>query len=304
MTRRETGRFPGMAILMLALAMSAPAWGLITVCPSSASSTPLATFTPPPDAGTGCSVTNLVFSNFNVGTATGSINGVGLVATCISPDGPGNPACIPGNFQPTAGDIFLTSAAAIGIRLTSPLVRGSNTSDCDSNTGPQTVGFAAWCISGKNQSLVSTVSYQIAAATPGDLISQIGLGATVVSHANVSTAVAFREVCLGSAFTNMVGGASGCAGGAGSYFVLQIGSIQGNFTTLSGSIGTTFAGVTIVGVRDTVFLQTFNGGGSFAQLVFSDYTLDTPEPATFGVVSLSLVGLGLLRRYRRKSQRS
>ena len=304
MVNRKTAGFSKAAILIIALAISAPAWGSITVCPGGASSSPLTAFTPPPDASTGCSVTNLVYSNFSVGTATGTINGTALVATCISPDSPGNPPCIPGNFQPAAGDIFLTSAAAVGIGLTSPLIRGANGLDCDSNTGPQNVGLAAWCVSGKNQSLVSTVSYQIASATPGDLISQIGLGATVVSHANVTTAVFFREVCLGSAFTNLVGGASGCAGGAANYFVLQVGAVEGNFNTLTQTIGTTFSGVNLVGVRDTAFLQTFNGAGSFAEILYADFTADTPEPATFGLVSLSLVGVGLLRRSRRKPRRS
>jgi hypothetical protein len=59
-----------------------------------------------------------------------------------------------------------------------------------------------------------------------------------------------------------------------------------------------FGGVYNIAVRDTVYLLTNNGEGAFADVQF--FTFDVPEPATFGLIGLSLTGLAFLR-YRRKA---
>ena len=48
-----------------------------------------------------------------------------------------------------------------------------------------------------------------------------------------------------------------------------------------------------------MYLLTNNGEGSFADIYVFDFTLDTPEPATFSMIGAGLAGLGLMA-FRRK----
>jgi hypothetical protein len=102
--------------------------------------------------------------------------------------------------------------------------------------------------------------------------------------------VVFREFCLGTTTFSQ-----SCTG----YGVLQIGAVNGKFTTLSQSASATFAGVTDIAIRDTVYLQVFGPTGEFAGVTNFDL-LTTPEPATLGMVGLALAGLGALRFRKRK----
>jgi len=178
---------------------------------------------------------------------------------------------------PTAGTVDLNALAG-GIRLTSFVA-------CDSNTAtPNT-----FCIQGKNQTLVSSITYNL--QSTGPLISLMELDGTVISHANTTTAAVFREFCLGvTTFT--------CTSASPNYRVLQIGSVNGKFTTLNQSVSTTFAGVFDIAIQDTVFLQVFGPTGEWAGV--TNFELFTPEPATFGLVGLALAGLGALRFRKRK----
>jgi hypothetical protein len=62
-------------------------------------------------------------------------------------------------------------------------------------------------------------------------------------------------------------------------------------TTAPGSAGIEWTGfnpVTQVAIRDTVYLFTHNGEGSFADIDSIDFA--APEPATLGMVGLALGG--------------
>jgi PEP-CTERM motif-containing protein len=260
---KNTPMFKRLWMVAIPIVIAAPAWAAIVPCPASPTFLSTIPVTPP----NGCNSGFNQFTNFVVTSGTtDTINGVALAAT---------------NWPtpPTAGSIDLNALAG-GIRLTSFVT-------CDSNTAtPNT-----FCVQGKNQTLASSITYDL--HTTGPLISLMELDGTVISHANTTTAVVFREFCLGLTTFDQT-----CGGDASKYRVLQVGSVQGNFSTLSQNVSTTFAGVFDVAIRDTVYLQTFNGEGSFAAV--TSFDLFTPEPATFGLVGLALAGLGALRFRKRK----
>src|SRR5260221_4006219 len=126
---------PMFKLLMVAilLAFAAPAWAGIVPCPASPTFLSTIPVTPP----NGCNSGFNQYSNFVVTSGTtGTINGVALVATTWA-------------TPPTAGSIDLNALAG-GIRLTSLI-------GCDSNTAtPNT-----FCIQGKNQTLASSITYDL-----------------------------------------------------------------------------------------------------------------------------------------------
>jgi hypothetical protein len=139
--------------------------------------------------------------------------------------------------------------------------------------------------------MASSMTYEMHSTVPNS-ITQLVLDGTVFSHSSGksgATAAVFREFCLGTTVFSQ-----SCTG----YGFLQIGSVQGKFTTLSQGFATTFTGVTDIAIRDTVYLQVFGPTGEYAGI--QGFDLFTPEPATFGLVGLALAGLGAVRFRKRK----
>lgn len=255
-------------------------------CPTN---TPLSTFTPPPDSNEGCLVVNNTFVSFAVPQAgvgqftlpdPTSINGVLLTANTVP--------------TPTPAQIFVMESPDYpgSVRFSSPgpsKDNKGNPNNLDTNSCTSSTGSLGWCIQGADQVLVSSFTY---VGNYTNAVSLIGLTGIAVSHSSGgggATAVVFREFCPDTATF-----AQGCA----NYGVLQGGAINGNFNTLPFTLSLNLATATTqVAFRDTVFLDTNNGTGSFAAVMAFD--LFTPEPATFWLLGTALVGLGFAR-FRRK----
>jgi len=258
---KNTGMFKRLWMVAIPLALAAPTWA--SICPGAP--TPLS---PSFTNSTGCTVGNNQFSNFVVTSGTtGMINGITLAAeTWPTP--------------PTATTINL-SAAGGGIDLTSLVTCGTPTANITPNT---------FCVGGTPSAEVSSITYDLHAVS--GTISQLELDGTVFTHSSGQTgaiATVFREFCLGTTVFSQ-----GCTG----YGVLQIGTLNGHNLNQPFSASTTFAGVTDIAIRDTVFLETFGPTGEYAGI--SNFDLLTPEPATLGMVGLALAGLGALRFRKRK----
>src|SRR4029077_1690806 len=225
---KNTGMFRRLLMVAIPLALAGPTWA--SICPGAP--TPLS---PSFTNATGCTVGNNQFSNFVVGTIPLSppasptiINGITLANTTWP-------------TPPTASTIDL-NAFGSGIDLTTPGTCGTPTATITPNT---------FCIGGGpapgvGYNLASTMTYDLHAVS--GTISQLALDGTVVSHssgASGATAVVFREFCLGTTIFSQ-----SCTG----YGVLQVGAVNGHFTTLSQSASTMFTGVTDIAIRDTVYL--------------------------------------------------
>jgi hypothetical protein len=234
----------------------------------------------PPDPANGCQVLNVQFSNFMVGTDVGDT----IAGHLLGP----NTVPVPG-----AGNVLLTTALGsfAGIELSpSPANLPNGKGFCKSNSGP-----GGWCIQGANQSLASSVTFQMVAVN-GISISSLDLLASVDVHASGSgvllgaSALVFQEICPGITVF-----AQNCTG----YQVIQVGLFNAKNQNLVSSGFSSFAPTTMVAVRETVYLFTHGGSGSFADI--DSFDVLTPEPATFGLVGLALAGLGALRIRKRKA---
>jgi hypothetical protein len=265
-------RNPGIFVLSMGLIFAGTASAVIIPCPGTP--TALGTIGSPSSSSNGCTSGNLQFANFSIGAATGSINGVTLINTTSN------------EIQPNGANIFL-SATDGGFGWTST----ANASTCRSNANDD--GF---CVQGANRALVSSITYNVT-TTNGNQVDGILAAATLISHSSGgggATAILFREYCPGgSAFSQ------NCAG----YGVLQIGAVNGNFNTISGSATAVFSPAANVWVRDTVFLTTNNGAGSFAYLQSADFGLLTPEPSTLVLLGSALTILGAIRWRGRRVHR-
>jgi hypothetical protein len=218
----------------------------------------------------GCNAGSIQFSNFVTGVVSSPTTILGTVVAANA-----------WAATPTTSTVDL-NAFGTNMQITTP-------GTCDSNTATP----GTYCIQGANQSMSATLSYSMHATVTA--ISSMELSGTVVSHSSGgggATAAIFREMCLGtSTFT--------CVAGDANYVAISIGAVQGQFQTLSQSAVTSFAtAVTDIAVRDTVFLQTQNGNGSFAEVTVFDAFV--PEPATLSLVGFALAGLGALRFRKRK----
>jgi hypothetical protein len=268
----------------LAAMATVPAWGTATSCPPNPTLQSLAVVLANTSPAGGCVTTDLQFDSFTLGTAAGEvINGITLLPT-TTPPAPGTVT------PPTTAQIFLTSApnSADGIQFTSP---GPGPGGSCTASG----GSLGWCIQGGNQVIDQTITYNVTVLSSA--INTIGVDVSITSHSSGqggAVAAYFREICVGGVFTG-----SSCGG---TEYILQEGGLVGKFQTQefvqNANTGILPAG-TQVQIRDIVYLTTQGATGSFADVDFVSF-IDTPEPATFGLMGLALAGLGVLR-YRRKA---
>ncbi|MEO8028468.1 MAG: PEP-CTERM sorting domain-containing protein [Bryobacteraceae bacterium] len=259
-----------MLVAAAGLSVIPGAFGAITSCPSSPSLLGLTTYL---GSGNGCSTVDATYTNFSVGTATGTINGVAL---------PGASTVL----IPSALQIFLATEPSNPrlLEFSSPGLLGPTSQNGCSNIS----GDLGWCIQGKNDVLVSSYTYT---ATFSNAISTFGIAGTALANGGVSTATVFREICLGQATFSQ-----GCA----NYLVVQGGAVNTNFSSLSFSSSVNFAPTNVIAIRDTVYLATANPNSSWATFLPYD-TIDSPEPATFGIMGAALAALGFARRRRKRS---
>jgi hypothetical protein len=281
-------KFPMSMLLfvVVALAFTASAWG--SIAPScSTPGGPISTY-PDPPTGNGCQSGNIQFSNFNVAPITGSSYNVGSGTYIIPVNTWASDALAPdiilSNGTSAPDSIHMTTAAP-GIPHTSTA--------CDSN------GFTpnAWCVQGNGTNQAVQITYLETAASGN--ISLMSLSAMVTTHSSGSgstaggTALVIREFCPGATTF-----AQGCT----NYGYMEAGLVNGKFqqdVLFSQLVDLGANSSSNVAVRDTIWLASFNGAGSFAYISYIDGV--TPEPATYGMVGLALAGLGALRFRKRKS---
>ena len=289
-------------LVVVALVTSVPSFADITACPNP---TPGA-LTPyqPTSATNGCSTIDATFHSFFIPSVP--VGQPTLGAGYTLPDLNNPPAIvILGNntvATPTPAQIFLVESPTNPgrIRFNSPGPATGKSADPATNFCGASSGSGGWCIQGADQSLVSSITY---VGNFNSAISIIGLTGTAVSHSSGgsgATAVVYREFCTGTATFDHKGTAA-TGGTCAEYGVLQGGAINGNFNTLPFNTAITLnASTNLVSFRDTVYLTTSNGTGSFASILSFDL-ITTPEPATFWLLSSALAGLGFVRFRRKRS---
>jgi hypothetical protein len=273
---------PKSAILAVLLSATLPVWGGISACPPNPTTVALSSISNPDlvGAGNGCWVGNSAFNafeNFTVGSlaSTYTIAGHTLLADS-------------GITSPTASQVFLTSSpTSDAIELSSPDTNGL----CDSSGSAASGG---WCVAkSAGQIMSSVMDYDIVVGTNG--LRYIGLAGTYTVHSSASTVAVFLEVC-----TNNTTFSQACAGGT--YSAIAAGTFQGGNVTQAFTLTQALSGLTVgesVAIQEIVYITTSNKG-DYGQVSALDL-LDTPEPATFGLVGLFLAGLGAAAAYRRKA---
>lgn len=312
--------FSSRVLLALAvLLVSAPAWATISACPAAATLLNASTPSPfplvPGSATIGCTVGNLQFSNFNVGTdsAGATIDGI-----LLGPNSTFSNGTIPDNTNP---QITLSSApGGYGIEFAGVPPNSPGVGCLPSLPNGTVQGY---CISGGNLSLASDTTYTMTAIN-GTTFDFIILQASVSEHtsagnANAANATVFREFCLGVATVTWgTNGQTACAAAGGTYGVVAVGTgfFGGHSNTYTpGAAGcdattvaqpgcpTMFAATTVAAIRDTVYLTTpSTGQGSWSAVGSFDFI--TPEPATFSMIGGGFAGLGLMAWRRKRKTRS
>ena len=263
---KNTRMFKRLLMLAIPLGLSAPAWASIVPCPVFPTTAAISTL--PSGAGNGCSNGNYQFTNFAVGTTTDTIGGIAIGANVTT------------FAVPTASTVDVGASAGEDLHFTTGAV-----SSC---------GAGLFCVSGKNQSLSSTITYEVSTADASMTIAGLDLTGTLHSHANATGAVLFLEVC-----PNAIVFSQGCT----NYQEAQLGQINGhNITIVNGLISVAFGLVNKAAVRETVYLTTAKGEGSDAEVdAFDSVSVaPVPEPATLSLVGLTLAGFGTLRFRRRR----
>jgi hypothetical protein len=297
---RKAVRLAGLAALLAGLCV--PAAAATTACVALSGTPPVGTpvgdFIPPPTPTfEGCHTTDYRFINFNVGAATGSIDGLPIPAA---------------TFSPPDTQIYIATGVIDpqGFILTAPGSGGGGSKPEQNYCGPNSAD-QGWCISGTagtNRTLVSTTSFTIESLL-GPTIQYIGYTGTIWSHSSAqggSTALVFREYCAGVASPAGLtwGDGNNCAAMGGVYGVMRAGQIVGGFDELPFFIVDALpSAYSVVQIRDTVLLSTGTSGGSWAALTPLEF-IDTPEPSTFGLMSLAIGGLAVLRARRRRKARA
>ncbi len=261
-------------LLAVAVACCAPAWG--SACVSGVLSS----------AGyaSGCTVGNLLFSNFSVGTTTNTI--VGPVDT------------ITGSGTDISAGGALNSLADVTASISGGGLNFTTGAEPTAPPGTCPTGSPNWCIAGNGQTFTGTVTYEVTGPT-GSLYGA-AMSGTLYAHTNASTVI-MLETCSGSSLSAFAQAAF-CTGAGGVYHVAQAGSISSGNVSGTFSTGTSFAATSTVWVRETVYLTLKATGASGVSAVgdFNDSSF-TPEPATYGMVGLALAGLGALRLRKRKN---
>ena len=275
-------------LLFVALLFASPGFASINPCTAPATPTTLTTYQPSSPLN-GCSDGNLQFTNFTIGTIASSYTVSSAQCggtTCVIPLGTATPA------DPST--VLISADTPFGPHLASTSVGGST---CKSSGVGDGVGFCSSEGPG-NPNGVSQVTQLgfVETALNGTMINFIGLAATLVSHSSGkggATAIVFEEYCPGTTTFSQ-----GCAGGG----TLSVGIVQGQFTTFTASAGAGFTSTTTVAVRDTVWLATIGAAGEWASMDSADAIV--PEPATYSMVGLAFLGLGVLKFKRKKIVRT
>jgi len=264
-----------MAAVMATLVIVPSALATISACP--ATNTALSTID---GIGNGCTTVNATYSNFIVSTSVAtSINGVTL--------NPGGIYTVL-NIPDTAIVVAVGSHNELLLNAFGPAAS-------DPFCGP-TSGDRGWCVNAPTlQTTLSQITYT---AQYNTNLTTLGVSIRAISHSSGQTdgaAVAFREFCLG--FANF-SDSSTCNVGGTNYRVVQAGVLSGQNLdqTFLSSIG--FSNQSLFAIRDTIYVHNSGANGSYAAILNFD-SIDSPEPATFGLMGTALGALALLAKRRR-----
>ena len=300
-----------LAVVLAAGFGASPAMATYSACGASAA---IPTYTGSgTDAGTyGCESTDFIFSGITV--SSDSVNDV-ITAPGINGQGgliyPMPPLASGVDTYVTPDTETMLASSTLDPRLISFLAPGPDTAAgptdnyCDQNTR-QVAGYQqGWCVNGATQYLVSTITFEISTTSVGTTIYNIGIDGGVRVHSSGgggtggATAVVFREFCT-QAIAASDNWANNCGGTYGS---MQGGVINGKNQDLAYSVSQGIAGGTQqLWIRDTIYMSTDNGEGSWASVTQYDTTLSTiPEPGTLSLLALGAGMLGLVYLRRRSS---
>jgi hypothetical protein len=294
-----------LALAVCALALTSSSWATVTACAPSATGNTLATYAPAA-VGTGCGSINMSFENLSltepVNNGTGTVQtafnnaffvtGAGASGNTMSP--------ITATFDPT-GNNWITTATTSGsgnsyqakINYAALAHTGGGYTGGTYPT-PSDVNLH-WAFSSLTLNPLGSITGSVGGTLAIEVVLHICVGGTSIDpgpcpsgnsaliiaqmNGNGST---FSFTCVASGFT---WGSCG-AGGFGSNTI--------NFTSHPVQIALQdLYSVSGVGTSGTLTLNSIDN-------VFGEGA-DTPEPATLGVVGLSLAALGALRYRRRKS---
>jgi hypothetical protein len=270
------------ALLVLGSGLS---WASHTACPSTPTALTALDSTP----SLGCTSVNVIYSNFvTSSTSPAQIDGVTISTGALTA-----PPVLLGDISIVASTVYTG-----GMRLLTPLPTGVV---CDQNYANGSYPDAAWCVQGANQLLRSTTTYTMTAAS--GTLDYVGLAGSIHVHSSGggsdlgATGIIFREYCLGSADFSSGDCATQTKGST--YGLFRLGVVNGKNQDLVGAFSVATGGQTIIGIRDTVYFQTFNGNGSWVGLDYFD-VITTPEPATGFGIGLGLTVIGLLARRKKR----